>query len=83
MSKLFGSVGVTGLPSVREGDADSACCLWFCLVMYVCPFFPLVFGMGFGFWFGRFLGHSVYSIFEKTGGHVINRCLQTHVPFRG
>ena len=27
--------------------------------------------------------HSVYSIFEKTGGHVINRCLQTHVPFRG
>ena len=56
MSKLFGSVGVTGLPSVREGDADSACCLWFCLVMYVCPFFPLVFGMGFGFWFGRFLG---------------------------
>ena len=27
--------------------------------------------------------HSVYSIFEKTAGYVINRCLQTHVPFRG
>ena len=29
------------------------------------------------------LDHSVYSIFEKTAGYVINRCLQTHVPFRG
>ena len=27
--------------------------------------------------------HSVYSICEKTAGYVINRCLQTHVPFRG
>ena len=32
--------------------------------------------------------HTVYSIFEKkkkkkTAGYVINRCLQTHVPFRG
>ena len=27
--------------------------------------------------------HSVYSLFEKTAGYVINRCLQTHVPFRG
>ena len=27
--------------------------------------------------------HSVYSIFEKTAGYVINRCLQTHMPFRG
>ena len=29
------------------------------------------------------LVHSVYSIFEKTAGYVKNRCLQTHMPFRG
>ena len=29
------------------------------------------------------LTHSVYSIFEKNSRIRNNRCLQTHVPFRG
>ena len=48
MSDLFGSVGMSGLPPVWEGAADSACRLWFCCLWgCVCPFFPLVYGMGF------------------------------------
>ena len=55
------STQVTELPPVWERAANSAYHLLFCcLLRYVCPSFPLMFGMGFGVSFGQFLKYLHY-----------------------
>ena len=50
MFDLFGSVKMADLAPVRERAADSACYLYvYCLWGFVCPSFPMMFGISFGF----------------------------------
>ena len=67
---LFNLVKVTELSPVWDRAANSAYHgLFRCMSRCVCPSFPLVFGTGFGFWFGRFLGCLCwfdFYIFSKT-----------------
>ena len=65
VSNSFNSVKITELPPVKERVANSACHLWFCcLLRYVCPSFPEMFGISFGFWFGQFLRYLNYFNFK-------------------
>ena len=53
---LFNLVMVTELPPVWERVANSAYhLLFYCVLRYVCPFFPLMFRTNFEFRFGQFL----------------------------